>query len=139
MLKRYNDFLGENYSYSNDFELLKEDIGAGQTYMMNLYLNKKKEKMGWKLVDGKLRPPVEGEKVGLSPQEQQTAKNDIDFQKIVTLCTNKLKQKGLIFAFTKFFFEDLSDLDENERFEQLNNLADSLIEMKPQITAQVKD
>lgn len=108
ILKRFTDFRN---AHLND--QLNENLQQAKTYIRNLALKDKKEKSGAK----------DGETVGLTPEEVRKADNNPSFQKVLALVKDA---QPLAYVFTKMFFEDLVELEENERIEELKGLLDKL-------------
>jgi hypothetical protein len=109
ILKKFIDF---RKSYNN-IEELNENVQQAKTYIRNAALKNKKERMGSK----------EGETVGLSQEEIRAADNNPSFQKVLTLVKDA---QPLAYVFTKFFFEDLAEMEEDDRISELRGLLDKL-------------
>ena len=109
ILKKFIDF---RKSYNN-IEELNENVQQAKTYIRNVALKNKKERMGSK----------EGETVGLSQEEIRAADNNPSFQKVLTLVKDA---QPLAYVFTKFFFEDLAEMEEDDRISELRGLLDKL-------------
>jgi hypothetical protein len=116
MIKNFLDF---KQSYKG--QRLDENINQAKTFLRNRALRDKKEKMS----------PKEGENVGLTPEEVRRADNDPSFQTIKSILRDN---EGLVYTFTKFFFEDLADLSEEDRFSELKNLVDKLKRLRSSLS-----
>ena len=116
MIKRFLDF-----KQFHNGERLDENINQAKTFLRNRALKDKKEKLGSK----------EGEKVGLTPDEVRKADNDPNFQVIKSMLRDN---QGLVYTFTKFFFEDLADLSEEDRFNELKNLIADLKRLRSSLS-----
>ncbi len=115
MLKKYLDFRNSQNSLS-----LNENVQQAKTYLRNKALRDKKEKLGTK----------EGENVGLTAEEVRKADNDSNFMKIRQM----LADSPLVYVFTKFFYEDLVELEVEERFNELSILAKRLKDMRSSLS-----
>jgi len=113
---------------SSNYRMINENLDQARTYMKNRALAIKRERSG-------AENPKE---IGLTPQEQKMAENDSEFRKVRELCAQDLP---LVFTFTKFYFEDLAELDPNLRMEELRNLLQRLkdpsLELPKQVTTYV--
>ena len=116
MIKRFLDF---KQSYNG--QRLDENINQAKTFLRNKALRDKKEKLGSK----------EGENVGLTSEEMRKADNDPNFQVIKSMLRDN---EGLVYTFTKFFFEDLAELSEEDRFSDLKNLVDRLKRLRSSLS-----
>lgn len=108
ILKKFTDFRNTYL-----VQQLNENVQQAKTYIRNLALKAKKEKT----------PAKEGETVGLTSEELRRADNDPSFQKVLNLVKDA---QPLAYVFTKMFFEDLSELDEEDRLTELRGLLDKL-------------
>jgi hypothetical protein len=113
MLTNYFDFKGS----------LNENVQQAKTFMKNRALRAKKAEAG---------EPKEGEPpVGLSAQEVRQAENDPQFLKIKELLR---ETPGYTYVFTKFFFEDLAELEPQQRMQDLQNLYNTLRDVRQSLS-----
>ena len=106
---------------------LNENVQQAKTFMKNRALRLKKAELG---------EPKEGEQpIGLDAREVREAENDKNFLKIKDFCKDN---PGYTYVFTKFFFEDLAELEENQRFEDLftgkNSLYNQIKELRQSLS-----
>ena len=112
MVTKYVNFQVDN---------LNENVQQAKTYMKNRAFRLKKES----------EPEVEGKPVSLNPMEVKKAENDPDFLKIKSMLT---ENPGYTYLFTKFFFEDLSELEKHQKYEDLKNLYTTLKDMRQSLS-----
>ena len=108
IFNRYSDFvknIGSGLNESSHYQMINENVDQAKTYMKNRALSIKRERSGGE----------DPKKIGLTPQEQRMAENDSEFRKVRELCA---QDPPLVFTFTKFYFEDLAELDPNLRMEE---------------------
>lgn len=108
ILRRYSDFR-RNYN-SNFGGSLNENLQQAKTYIRNIALKDKKTRTG-------------EEGAALTSEEVRRADNNPSFLKVLDLVKDA---QPLAYVFTKFFFEDLSEIDETERLSELKTLLDKL-------------
>ena len=108
ILKRFTDFRSTHLG-----QQLNENVQQAKTYIRNLALKAKKEKT----------PAKEGETVGLTSEELRKADNNPSFQKVLAIVKDS---QALAYVFTKMYYEDLSQLDEEERLTELRGLLEKL-------------
>lgn len=109
-----------------DFKLnLNENIQQAKTFLKNKALRDKKAKMAEEGVD------VEKEKVGLTPNEVRDAENDPYFLQIKKILGDA---NNYAYVFTKFFFEDLSEIEPDQRITDLKNLFNTLRELRQSLS-----
>ena len=101
-------------------DVLNENVQQAKTFMKNRAFRLKKES----------EPEVEGKPVSLNPMEVKKAENDPDFLKIKNMLT---ENPGYTYLFTKFFFEDLSELEPEQRYADLKSLYNTLKDMRQSI------
>lgn len=131
IFNRYSDFvknMGSGLNESTYFQMINENVDQAKTYMKNRALAIKRERSG----------AEDPKTIGLTPQEQRMAENNPEFKKVRDLCSQDLP---LVFTFTKFYFEDLSELEPNLRMEELRSLLQKLkdpsLELPKQVTTYV--
>jgi len=117
MLTKYFDFK----------ESLNENVQQAKTYLKNKALKDKRAQ----IVEGGESDEEELKKVGLTPIEVRQAENNPQFLKIKELLRDS---PGYTYVFTKFFFEDLSELEPIQRLEELKNLYTTLKDMRQSIS-----
>jgi hypothetical protein len=117
MLTKYFDFK----------QSLNENVQQAKTYLKNNALKAKRAEMA----DGGITDEEEIKKVGLTPIEVRQAENNPEFLKIKELLRDS---PGYTYVFTKFFFEDLSELEPIQRLEDLKNLYTTLKDMRQSIS-----
>lgn len=93
------------------FEHLFESIKAAENFLKTKALNAKKEIIG-----------ETGERIGLTPEEQGQAISDPNYLRIKSMTENP----DYIYGFLRFFYEGMSGLDTESRFERLSNILTSL-------------
>ena len=109
-------------NYFDFKDSLNENVQQAKTFMKNRALKAKKTEAG---------EPKEGEPpIGLSAQEVRQAENDPQFLKIKELLRDN---PGYTYVFTKFFFEDLSEIEPQQRMEDLQNLYNTLKDLRQSI------
>jgi hypothetical protein len=113
MLIKYNDFRNS----------LNENVAQAKTYLKNRALRDKKERMG---------EPREGDPaVTLSQYEVKDAENDRDFLKIKDMVKDNA---GYTYMFTKFFFEDLVEVEKEQRYIELSQLYTTLKDLRQSLS-----
>lgn len=107
-------------NFQVDSNLNESATQQAKTFMKNRAFRLKKES----------EPEVEGKPVSLNPMEVKKAENDPDFLKIKNMLT---ENPGYTYLFTKFFFEDLSELEPEQRYADLKSLYNTLKDMRQSI------
>jgi hypothetical protein len=127
MLTKYSDFKSN----------LNENVQQAKTYLKNRALKIKRDDFAANKGDESSEDETKADlmrlsSIGLDPQEVRRAEQDPNFLKIKDLLKDA---PGYTYVFTKFFFEDLSELEPNQRFEDLKNLYLTLREMRQSISS----
>ena len=117
MLKRYFDFKDN----------LNENVQQAKAFMKNTALRAKKAKMS----DGKELSEEELKKIGLDQMEVRQAENNPEFLKIKDLVKDN---PGYTYLFTKFYFEDLVDLEPNQRMEDIKGIYNTLRDVRQSLS-----
>lgn len=114
--------------YSEFKDSLNENIQQAKTYMKNRAIKLKRVALS-----------EEGEtdeetlkKVGLSPMEVREAEQNREFIKIKDLVKDA---PGYTYVFTKFYFEDMADLEPQQRMEDLITLYNTLKDLRQSLSS----
>jgi len=118
MIKSYKQFVsGRNFGYLN------ENIKQANTFLQNKALAEKKKRFE--------KEGSDISKVGLNADEIRLALSDPNYTKIKDMLGDN---QALVYTFTKFFYEDLSSLDEKTRFEELQILLNKLKKLRSSLS-----
>lgn len=106
---------------------LNENVQQAKTFMKNRALKLKRAEVA---EQGETDEEVL-KKVGLNPMEVRQAENDPQFLKIKDMVKDS---PGYTYVFTKFFFEDLSEIEPEQRISDLQNLYTTLKDLRQSLS-----
>lgn len=144
LFKRYNDFIRNlnegtiHQKSTNTYNpsMVNENVQAAKDYMRT---RAERAKLEAEMERQPIQDPAQaqaqgGEKkkpklqVKLSPEEARRAENNPEFLQIKAMCS---RNPSWTLLFTKFYFEDLSELEPQRRIEDLTELMKQLEELRP--------